>query len=209
MSRGVAGVDDGAVHLAHRTFDPGAGLLGSEALEPSLGGQLDVDRHAIGVEPGLADQLGIGVGDGLEVDVAAKIMVLAQRAGDLDQLLHRVVRRGDDARGEEQALDIVALVECERELHHLFRREARAADVRALPVDAIMAVEDAAVRQQDLQKRYAAAVRRISVTDAHALSGADPLASGAVALGGPRRGTGSVIFRRIRQDGELLARVEP
>src|SRR4029453_15259302 len=97
-------------------------------------------------------QLRIGVGNSLEVNVAPEIMVLAQAPRDLDHLLHRVVRRADDARREEEALDVVPLVESERELDDLFGREPRAAYIRAFAVDAISAVENAAVGQQDFEK---------------------------------------------------------
>ena len=51
-----------------------------------------------------------------------------------------------------------------------------------------MAVEDAAVGQQDLEQRDAAPVGRIGVADAHALGRADALAAAAVALRRARRG---------------------
>src|SRR5688572_22991049 len=102
------------------------------------------------MKAGLVDQFGIGVRDRLEVDIAAELMLLPEDASDRDELLHRIVRAFDDARGEKQALDIIAAIEGEGELHDFLRREARATDVRALPIDAIVAVEDAAVRQQDL-----------------------------------------------------------
>ena len=77
-------------------------------------------------------------------------MVLAQTSRDLDNLLHRVVRTFDDARREEQPLDIIALVKIEREIDDFLRRKACAADVGAFAVDAVMAVENAAVGQQYL-----------------------------------------------------------
>ncbi len=87
----VGAVLDRATHVLHRPLDPAAVLLGREAGEAGGGGQLDVDRDAVGMDPGEPDQLGIGVGDGLEVDVAAEIMVLAKAARHLDHLLHRIV----------------------------------------------------------------------------------------------------------------------
>jgi hypothetical protein len=71
-----------------------------------------------------------------------------------------------------------------------------------------MAVEDAAVGQQDLQQRNAAAVRRIGMADAHALGGAEPLAAEAIPLLRAGRGAARVIFRRVREDRELLPDVE-
>jgi hypothetical protein len=75
----------------------------------------------------------------------------------------------------------------------LLHREAGAADVGAGAVDAVGAVEDAGVGQQDLEQRDAAPVRRIGVADAHAL--------------GAGGGAGGVVFRRIGEDLELLAEV--
>ncbi|CAE1299873.1 unnamed protein product [Acanthosepion pharaonis] len=88
---------------------------------------------------------------------------------------------------------------CQRQVHHLLRREARTADIGGLAIDAIMAVEDAAIGQQDLQQRDAAAIGRIGVADPHPLGRSDPLAVAAVAFGRARRGAGCVIFRGIGQ----------
>jgi hypothetical protein len=58
--------------------------------------------------PGPVDQRRIGVRNGLQMDIAAEIMVLAQAARDLDDPFHRIIGRADDAGGEEQALDMIA-----------------------------------------------------------------------------------------------------
>src|SRR5688572_29103419 len=71
-----------------------------------------------------------------------------------------------------------------------------------------MAVEDAAVGEQDLEQRDAAAVGRVGVADAHALGRADSLAAAAVALARPGRGAGGVVFGRVGEDGELLLEIE-
>ncbi len=178
----VARVLDIALQVAHRPFDPGGGFLRGEARQAGDGGQLDIDRQPVGVQPGLMDQPGVGVGDRLQMNVAAKVVILAQAARDLDNLLHRVIGRADDARGKEQPLDIIAAVEVEREADDLLRGEARAPDVRALAVNAIMAVEDAAVGQQDLEQADAAAIGGISVADAHPLGRTQPLAAGGFAF---------------------------
>jgi len=84
------------------------------------------------------------------MDVAAKVVIFTQAPRDLHDLLHRVIGRADDARGKEQAFDIVALVEGQREPDDLLRREPGPPNVRALAVDAISAIENAAVGQEDL-----------------------------------------------------------
>ena len=102
-----------------------------EPFEPRDGRKLDIDRHPVGMKPSLMDQLRIGVGNCLQMDVAAKVMILAQASSDRDDLLHRVVGRTNDPRGKEQAFDIIALVECQRQLDDFLRREPRSANVRA------------------------------------------------------------------------------
>src|SRR3546814_21069244 len=87
------------------------------------------------------------------MDIAGKAMLLAQYARDFDQLLHRIVFGTDDARGEEQSLDIVALVEIERQRDDFLRAEARTLDIARRAVDAETAVVDAEVGEQDLKQR--------------------------------------------------------
>src|SRR3546814_1479311 len=89
-------------------------LFGREALQTRLGRQLDIGREAIGIKPRERDQSRVGARDRLQMDIAGKAMLLAQYARDFDQLLHRIVFGTDAARGEEQSLDIVALVEIEQ-----------------------------------------------------------------------------------------------
>ena len=194
--------------LAHRAFDLARILVGREPRQPAVGRQFDIDRHAVGVKPGLMDDLGVGLGDGLEMDIAAKIVFFPQDTSDFYHLLHRVIRAFHNARGKKQPLDVIAAVEGQREIDDLLRAETRARHVRALPVHAVMAVEHAMVGQQDLEQRDAAAVGRIGVADAHPLGRADPAtsigAAHAVALGGARRRAGGIVFRRIGENLELL-----
>ena len=80
------------------------------------------------------------------LDVAPEAVLLAQRAGDADDLLHRVVRAADDPGRQEQALDVVAPVEVERQPHDLLDREGRArGTLLDEPVDAIQAVVGAGI----------------------------------------------------------------
>src|SRR5205807_5004774 len=53
----------------------------------------------------------------LQMDVTAETVLLAQLARDADNLLHRVVGTADDARRQEQSLDVVAAIEVDGELH--------------------------------------------------------------------------------------------
>ena len=103
---------------------------------------------------------------------------------------------------EEEALDVVAPVEIERELHHFLGREARAAHVAGDAVDAVEAVVDAVVGEQDLQQRNAAAIGRVAVADAGAGGGAEAAAA-RVALGRAAARAGGVVFGGVGEDGEF------
>ena len=91
----------------------GAGdvLFGGEVGEVYLAGELDVDGDAVGIFSGFGDEVIGCFGDGLEVDVAAEVVDFAEGLGDLDDLLHGEVCAADDAGAEEEALDVVPLVE--------------------------------------------------------------------------------------------------
>ena len=80
-------------------------------------GHLDVDAEAVGISAGFGDQRVIGFRNGLEMDVAAKMMLLAQFPRHADHLFHGVVGAADDAGGEKQSLDIIAAIEVERQFH--------------------------------------------------------------------------------------------
>ncbi len=189
---------------AHRQLDRVNAFFGREAGHAVVGWQLDVHRQAVGPTASLLDQERIGVGNGLEVDVAAELVHLAQLARDRHQLLHRVVGRLDDARAEEQAVDVVAQVKILGQLDHLVDREARPRHVRGAPVDAVLAVVDAEIGEQDLEQRDAAAVRRIAVADAHAGGGAQAVLAFRAALGRTAAGAGCVVLGRVGQDFELV-----
>ena len=140
------------------------------------------------------------------MDIAAKAVVAAQLLRHQDHLLHGVVGRADDARGEKQALDIVALVELDRERHHLVDGELRPLHVGRAPIDAIGAVEQAVIGEQDLEQGYAAPVRRVGVADAgsHRRTQAAHIR---LALGRAGGGAGGIVFRRVRQDAQLPAKL--
>ena len=75
-----------------------------------------------------------------------------------------------------------SLVEIEREPDHLLDAEPCAGDVGGRAVDAINAVIDAEIGQQDLEQADAAPVRRIGMADAAALGRTDATRSDAVAF---------------------------
>ncbi len=199
----LLGFLDAPTQFAHRAAYRVHRLLRRQGAQPGFGGQFDVDRQAVGVTPGAGQQFRRGLGNGLEVDVAGVAVFFAQLPGHLHHLLHGVVRIADDAAGEEQPLDVVALVEVQGERDHLVHAEARAWHIAGHAIDAIGAVVDAEVGQQNLQQRYAAAIGRIAVADAHALGAADTAAGARIALARAAGGAGGVVFGGIGQNGQL------
>src|SRR5690606_38644436 len=83
--------------------------------------------------------------------------------------------------------------------------EAGAAHVRAAAVDAVGAVVDAEIGQQDLQQRDATPVGRVGVTDAHALGGTDGAGRATGVAPGPAAGrAGGIVFGGVGQDRQLF-----
>src|SRR5690606_657978 len=91
---------------------------------------------------------------------------------------HGLIRRADDAGGQEQTFYIVAAIEFEGERDDLLHGEPRPLDIAGYPVDAIGAVEDAEVGHEDLQQRDAAPIRSIGVADAASARRADAALAG-------------------------------
>ena len=137
------------------------------------------------------------------MDVAAEVVLLAQDTPDPNQLLHGVVGGADDARGQEQPFDIVALVKLYGQVDHFLDAEAGAPNVAGAVIDAIRAVEHAEVGEQDLEQRDAAAVRRVGMTDAHPGRGTQAATIAGVAFGRARGGAGRIVLSGIGQDREL------
>ena len=106
---------------------------------------------------------------------------------------------------QEQALDVVALVEVDREVDHLLDGEAGAPHVARAAVDAVGAVVHAEVGQQDLEQRDAAAVRRVGSGRCRCpVVEPTPLPSREFRRGAPAGGAGRVVLRRIGKDRELV-----
>ena len=193
---------------AHGAADRAHVLFRREFREAVFRGHLDIDGEAVGIFAGFRDQRLVGLGNCLEMDVAAEMMLLAQLARHADHLLHRVVGAADDAGGEEQALDVIAAVEVERELDDLIDGEARPRHVAGGAVDAIEAIVIAGIGEQHLQQRDAASVRRVGMADAHAGRGrAEALAVAGIPLLGAAGGAGGVVLGGVGQDFQLALHV--
>ena len=136
------------------------------------------------------------------MNVAVEAVDRAQVAGHAHHAFHRVVGVTDDARGEEQPLDVVAAVEFDGQLGEFVGGEGGPTDVVAAPVDAVGAVEDADVREHDFKQRHAASVRRERVADAPACGVADAVRT--MLARHAARCARDVVARRFGQYGELF-----
>ena len=135
------------------------------------------------------------------MDIATESMVCSKRTRNLYQLFHRVVGILDDSGTKEESLNVVPLVEFDRERHDLVRCEACARYVARNAIHAIRAVVHTVVRQKNFQERHTASVGRVAVADAYAGSVSEtalrPLPKGTAA-----RARG-IVFCSICEDSEL------
>ncbi|MDR6956625.1 hypothetical protein J2W43_000588 [Pseudomonas brassicacearum] len=175
----------------------------SQSLEAHLGGQLDVHAQSIGQSSCLFNQHRVGIGNGLEMDVAAKPVLFSQQPRHSYQLLHGVIRRTNDAGAQEQTTDAVAAIKIQGQPHHLLRREAGPWHIAGATVDTVLAVVQAEVGQQHLQQRDTAPIRRVAVTDPHAIGGAQPFAASRAALGSTTAGARGIVFGSVGENAKL------
>ncbi len=161
--------------VVHRGFDDCGFLFRGELDQVLLGGKFDVRAETVGVKASLLDEALACSGNGFEVNVAAKVMLGAKGFGYVEELLHGVVGGLDDAGGEKEAFDVVALVEVEGKLDDLVGSEAGAPDVGGDAIDAEDAVVGAEVGEEDFEEGDAAAVGGVAVAYAHAVGVADAL----------------------------------
>ena len=188
--------------LLHGPEDGVAALVGGEKMEALLAGQLDVDAEAVGEVAHLLDELGAGAGDGLGMDVAAEVIFVPQQPQNGEHPLGGVVGGPQHSAGQEKSLDVVAAVELDGQFCQLPGRKSGPGNVVGLPIDAVAAVEGAAVAHQDLQQADAAAISGKGVAAARRIAAADGAALRRMGRAAGR--AGYIIFCAVGQDGELV-----
>ena len=209
--RGVAGLHQLCLALSgpvpNLCHGPQNGLFAfirSQRLQALLRGQLDVNAEPVCQQPQPLHQLRRCAGDGFGMDIPVEAILLSQDPQALDHPFGGVIRASQHAGGEEQPLDIVAAVKADGQLRQLPWCEGRPAGIVAAPVDAVLAVEHAAVGHQHLQQGDASPVGGEAVAAAgdrgggvadHPRPGAAPDAAG---------GAGCIVFGGVRQDGQLI-----
>ncbi len=128
----------------------------------------------------------------------------AQGPGDAHHLFHRIIGGANDARGQEQPLDIIAPIEFDRQPDDLFGGKPCSFDIAGGAIDAIGAVIDAEIGHQDFQEGNAAPVRGIGMADSGAFGRAQPAACGRIPFRRAARCAGGIIFGGVGQDGKTI-----
>lgn len=136
--------------LMHRLASAAHIFFGSKSGEIFLARELDVDADPVSILSGFCDEVIRCFGDGFEMNVAFEMMKLPKGLSDLHHLLHCEVSAADNSRAEEESFNVVPLVEIEGELNNFLGREAGPADIAGAAVNAIVAIVEADVGQQDL-----------------------------------------------------------
>jgi len=83
------------------------------------------------------------------MNVAAESMLRSQVLGDPRQLLHRVIGVLNDTATEKQSLDVVSFVKLHRQIDDFVNRETGTRRVARHSIDAVLAIVDAVIGQQD------------------------------------------------------------
>lgn len=121
-------------------------LLWRQTTECVLRRQFNIDANAISPSSRFLNQLGRRLRDRFKMDVTAELMRFAQRPRDRHDLFHRVIGIANNARAQEQAFDVIATIEIERQLDHFHHSETRALHVAGGAVYAEKTIKDANIR---------------------------------------------------------------
>ena len=205
--RGVAeplplglGLADAVPDLGHGLEDVLGPLVRGQESQAPGGGELDVHRQPVGQPPQLGGEEGIGPGDGLGVDVPGKAVVRPEEGEGPDQQFRGVVWAAHHGGTEEEPFDVVAPVEVDGEVGQLPGGEHGPGQVVGGAVDAVLAVVNAHVGQEQLQQGDAPPIRREGVAAARGEGLAQAPAPAIPAAGG----AGHVIFGGVGEDGEFF-----
>ena len=175
----------GAGHcdLLHGTEDGMLPLVRGQQVQAALAGQFHVHAQTVGQIPQLLQKFRACARDGLGVDVAPKAVFAPQQPKHRQHSLGGVVRGAQHRAGQKQPLDVVAAVEFHGQLCQLPGRKGGAGNIVGAAVDAVAAVEGAAVGHQYLEQADAGGGKMILGSDSHTRYGA--LGTMAMGEGGP------------------------
>ena len=188
--------------LLHGAKDGVPPLVRGKQVQAALAGQLHVHAQTVGQIPQLLQKLRACARNGLGVDVAPEAVFTPQQPQHRQHPLGGVVRGAQHRAGQKQPLDVVAAVELHGQLCQFPGRKGGAGDIVGAAVDAVAAVEGAAVGHEHLEQADAAAIGGKGVAAARGIATA--YRARARGAGRPAGGAGNVIFGAVRQNGQLV-----
>jgi hypothetical protein len=136
------------------------------------------------------------------VNITIEVLFQPQLFSYLYKSLHGVIGIFKDTGAKEETFDIIAAIKMYSEIHYLLHLKGSTFDVIALAGDAVGAVKNAVIREQDLKKRNTAAIFGIGMADTHPGRIAKSFC-GILSLASAGR-TGHIVLRSIGQDTQLL-----
>src|ERR1051325_7909186 len=136
------------------------------------------------------------------MDVAAKQVLGSQPPGDGNDLLHGIIRTANDAGTEKQTFDVVAPVKIQRQLNNFFWSKPRARDIARDAVNAVKAIVDTIIREQNFEQRNTTPIRGVAVTNAGS-SGRSNTARPGVSGDRPAAGTRRIVLGCVSENGEF------
>ena len=177
-------------------------LVRGQQVQAALAGQFHVHAQTVGQIPQLLHKLRACARDGFGVDIAPKAVFAPQQPQHRQHPLGGVVRGAQHRTGQKQTLDVIAAVELHGQLCQLPGRKGGAGDIVGAAVDAVAAVEGAAVGHQYLEQADAAAIGGKGVAAARGIAAAHR--ARARGAGRSAGSAGNVIFGAVRQNGQLV-----
>ena len=193
--------------LLHGELDIFVALGGSQLRQIAVPGQLHVGAEAIGPLSGFQHQSFRCAWNSFQVNISAEAVIDSKELGHAHQLFHRVIGTLNNARAEKQPFDVIPFVKFDGEEHNLFGGKPRPGSVAGDAIDAIAAVIDAIVCQQQLEQGNTASVRCIAVANPDAVGVTQP-ARNASAFGAAA-GARGVVLGSIGQNTQLLLYLHP
>ena len=192
----------GHCDLLHGAKDGVPPFVRGQQVQAALTGQLHVHAQTVGQIPQLLQKLRACARNGLGVDVAPEAVFTPQQPQHRQHPFGGVVRGAQHRAGQKQPLDVVAAVELHGQLCQFPGRKGGAGDIVGAAVDAVAAVEGAAVGHEHLEQADAAAIGGKGVAAARGIATA--YRARARGAGRPAGGAGNVIFGAVRQNGQLV-----
>ena len=133
------------LNLTHGSQNGSLCFFRCQRSQPCLRRQLNIHAEPVRQQTQLLHQLWCSSWNGLGVDISIKAVLLPQKPQSADHQLSGIVWGAEDARGEEQSLNIVPAIKLDCQICQFLRRKGCPPGIIAAAVDAVFTVIDTAV----------------------------------------------------------------